>query len=134
VLSSTSYHSLPSRDMFLSLHSSPNHSSHGLIRPTVSRGEDAELAICSSVHASKKQVGLAILPTWVRTILRPRHVKVCVQFLRHHFHLFLPPAARICTRFPKIIPFPCPALSLNQITSSSNWVWVSPPPGSQDAT
>src|SRR5277367_5969047 len=65
VLSSTSYHSLPSQDMFPSLYSSPNHSSHGLIRPAVSRvtqGEDAELAICSSVHVSESRSALQSCP------------------------------------------------------------------------
>jgi hypothetical protein len=111
VLSSTSYHSLPSRDLFP--FSTPFFAESlfaWLDLACCFQGDswgDAELAICDSVHVSDagRPCNLAHL---VRTILYRWHVKNFLSnFPDIHFHLFLPPAARICTRLPKIhsIPF-----------------------------
>jgi hypothetical protein len=65
VLSSASYHNLPSRNRFPSLHSPPNRSSRGLIRPAISRvtqGEDVELAICSSRTRQRSRSALQSCP------------------------------------------------------------------------
>ena len=111
VLSNTSYHSLPSPDMFPSFHSSPNHSSHGLIRPAVSRvtrGEDAELVICSSVHVGESRSALQSCSLGEDYPASSACQEVFWPISSTSFSLLiLPPAAKNLCSIPSTIPFPC---------------------------